>query len=90
MRSESWNRIDITPAGKWPKLVFAPPPGERASNVHVREAGSVAARRNLLFREFLRANDTARDAWGTFKQHLALIARDIYQYGQTKQDQLKS
>ena len=70
--------------GPCPKLVFAPPAGERASNIHVAEAGGEAARRKLLFRDFLRANDTVRDAWGGFKQHLAVMAGDVYQYGQAK------
>jgi GrpB-like predicted nucleotidyltransferase (UPF0157 family) len=84
VRPEAWNRVEISFGVKWQKLVFAPPPGERASNVHVREAASETAQRNLLFRDFLRANDMARDAWGAFKQQLALIATDIHQYGQIK------
>jgi GrpB-like predicted nucleotidyltransferase (UPF0157 family) len=48
------------------------------------EAASEAARRKLLFRDFLRANDTARDSWSDFKQRLAAMASDIYQYGQAK------
>ena len=84
VRPEPWNRTESSHGRQWAKLVFAPPIGERASNVHVRENGSEAARRNLLFRDFLRANDTARAAWGDFKQHLALISPGIYQYGQTK------
>jgi hypothetical protein len=50
----------------------------------VRESRSETARRNLLFRDFLRANAAARDASGDFKQQLALIAQDVYQYGQVK------
>lgn len=84
LRPESWNRAEITPAGRCPKLVFAPPQGGRASNIHVVEAGCEAARRKLLFRDFLRADDAARDAWSGFKQHLAAMAADIYQYGQAK------
>jgi GrpB-like predicted nucleotidyltransferase (UPF0157 family) len=84
LRPEPWNRAEPTPAGPCPKLVFAPPEGERASNIHVVEAASEAARRKLLFRDFLRANDTARDAWSDFKQRLAAMAGDIYQYGQAK------
>jgi len=84
LRPEPWNRAEPTPAGPCPKLVFAPPEGERASNIHVVEAASEAARRKLLFRDFLRANDTARDAWSDFKQRLAAMASDIYQYGQAK------
>lgn len=48
------------------------------------EAASEAARSKLLFRDFLRAHDAARDAWGDFKQRLATMAADIYQYGQAK------
>jgi len=84
LRPEPWNRAEPTPGGPCPKLVFAPPEGERASNVHVVKAGSEAARRKLLFRDFLRANDMARDAWSDFKERLAAMASDIYQYGQAK------
>jgi GrpB-like predicted nucleotidyltransferase (UPF0157 family) len=84
LRPEPWNHVEATPGGPCPKLVFAPPEGERASNIHVLEAASEAARRKLLFRDFLRAHDTARDAWSDFKQHLAAMTTDIYQYGQAK------
>jgi GrpB-like predicted nucleotidyltransferase (UPF0157 family) len=84
LRPEPWNRAEPTPAGPCPKLVFAPPAGERASNIHVLAAASEGARSKLLFRDFLRAHDTARDAWGDFKQRLAAMATDIYQYGQAK------
>lgn len=79
LRPEPWNRIDLVGA-RWPKLVFAPPVGERASNVHVRQANSAAVRRNLLFRDFLRADEVARNAWGNFKRRLAQSATDIYDY----------
>ncbi len=84
LRPEPWNRVEVTAGTRWPKLVFAPPIGERASNVHVRETASANARRNLLFRDFLRADDPARNAWGDFKQRLAHSATDIYEYGQIK------
>jgi GrpB-like predicted nucleotidyltransferase (UPF0157 family) len=84
LRPEPWNRAEATPGGLCPKLVFAPPQGERASNIHVLEAASEAARRKLLFRDFLRAHDAARDAWSDFKQRLAPMATSIYQYGQAK------
>ncbi|MGA9309728.1 MAG: GrpB family protein [Pseudonocardiaceae bacterium] len=84
LRPEPWNRVEVTAGTQWPKLVFAPPIGERATNVHVRESDSATARRNLLFRDFLRANDPARNAWGDFKQRLAHSATNIYDYGQIK------
>jgi GrpB-like predicted nucleotidyltransferase (UPF0157 family) len=63
LRPEPWNRVEVTPNGSCPKLVFAPPEGERASNIHVLEAACEAAQRKLLSRDFLRANDPARHAW---------------------------
>jgi GrpB-like predicted nucleotidyltransferase (UPF0157 family) len=76
--------VEAAPGGPCPKLVFAPPVGERASNIHVLAAASEAVRGKLLFRDFLRANDPARDAWGDFKQRLASMTADLYQYGQAK------
>jgi GrpB-like predicted nucleotidyltransferase (UPF0157 family) len=55
----------------WDKLLFGPPASERPSNVHVRVVGSPNERYALLFRDFLRANDRARDLWGSFKKRLA-------------------
>ncbi|MGH3672365.1 MAG: GrpB family protein [Pseudonocardiaceae bacterium] len=85
LRPEPWNHIEITAGRQWPKLVFAPPVGERAANVHVRETSSATARRNLLFRDFLRADRTARHAWTTFKQRLAQVVTNLADYGQLKQ-----
>jgi GrpB-like predicted nucleotidyltransferase (UPF0157 family) len=68
---------DHVPAGwegdesAWDKLLLGPPAGDRASSVHVRVTGSPNERYALLFRDFLRANDRARDLWGIFKQRLA-------------------
>jgi GrpB-like predicted nucleotidyltransferase (UPF0157 family) len=55
----------------WDKLLFGPSAGERPSNIHVRVAGAPNERYALLFRDFLRANDRARDLWGSFKERLA-------------------
>lgn len=85
LRPELWNRAEVSDGWSWPKLVFAAPAGERAANVHVRQAASGAARRNLLFRDFLRSEEGARTAWGSFKQRLAQTATDLYDYGQIKQ-----
>lgn len=84
LHPERWNRVEVTAATQWQKLAFAPPIGERAANVHVRETASATARRNLLFRDFLRADDPARNACGDFKQRLAHSVTDIYDYGQIK------
>ena len=60
LRPEPWNRVGVAPGGSCPKLVFAPPKGERASNIHVLEAACEAAQRKLLFRDFSRTHDSAR------------------------------
>jgi hypothetical protein len=48
LRPEPWNRAEPTPGGPCPKLVFAPPQGGRASNIHVVKAASEAARRKFV------------------------------------------
>ena len=59
--------------GEWDKLVLGPPQGHRSSNVHVRAAGSANERYALLFRDYLRADPAAREAWGEFKARLAAV-----------------
>ncbi len=84
-RPESWNRVDVYAGQTHPRLVFAPPPGGRSCNIHVRPVGAPNARHMLLFRDFLRANETARLAWGAFKARLAESVPDLFDYGQIKQ-----
>jgi dephospho-CoA kinase len=52
--------------------------------VHVRVAGAANARYPLLFRDYLRADTTARDVWAVFKIRLAEIAENIDEYVDTK------
>jgi predicted RNase H-like nuclease/GrpB-like predicted nucleotidyltransferase (UPF0157 family) len=84
LRPEPWNRDEVTDGVSHPKLVFAPPEGGRAVNVHVRIAGGRNVRYALLFRDFLRADPSSREAWGAFKSRLAETVGDIYDYGQIK------
>lgn len=89
-RSAPWHFRDHIPVDwvgnpeEWSKLVFTPPGTSRPSNVHVRRSGSPNERYALLFRDFLRANDEARDAWGRFKTQLAMATRDLSAYGAVK------
>ncbi|MGA8113144.1 MAG: GrpB family protein [Actinocatenispora sp.] len=83
-RPEPWNRTETSAGREYRKLVFAPPVGARSCNVHVRESGGGNARYALLFRDFLRADDDARRAWGAFKQRLARSVPDLMDYGQIK------
>jgi dephospho-CoA kinase len=66
------------------KLVFAPPVGARACNVHIRLHDGPNTRCALLFRDFLRADERARRGWGAFKQRLAQSVPDLLDYGQVK------
>lgn len=84
LRPEAWNRTEITAGHEYRKLVFAPPIGARACNVHIRRHGELNARFALLFRDYLRANPAAREAWGAFKQRLAATVTDLADYGQIK------
>ncbi|MFI6942640.1 GrpB family protein [Streptomyces sp. NPDC050418] len=83
-RPEPWNRSEVSSGLHLPKLVFAPPVGARRCNVHLRVAGGAGARFALLFRDYLRADETAREAWGAFKQRLAVSVTDAPDYGQIK------
>ncbi|MFE7356375.1 GrpB family protein [Streptomyces sp. NPDC057543] len=83
-RPEPWNRIEVSGGQRCHKLVFAPPIGARSCNVHLREGSGPNARFALLFRDYLRADEDARRAWGAFKQRLALSVPDLLDYGQIK------
>jgi GrpB-like predicted nucleotidyltransferase (UPF0157 family) len=83
-RPESWNRIEISGGEECEKLVFAPPVGGRSCNIHVRIKNGPNVRQNLLFRDYLRANERSRKAWGDFKSRLAQSVTDIFAYGQIK------
>jgi len=83
-RPEPWNREDRIGEERFAKAVFAPPVGERPVNVHVRLEGSPNARYALLFRDFLRADEAARRAWGGLKAAVAEVAPDLLSYGSVK------
>lgn len=84
-RPERWNCVEVDGGHEWPKLVYGSPAGQRAINVHVRLQSSSTARRNLLFRNFLRTDTAARQAWGDFKRTLADITQNLDAYGRAKQ-----
>ncbi len=90
LRPGGWNRQDHIPQGwrgarsGWEKLVFGPPDAERPSNVHVRVRGRPNERYALLFRDYLRADERARQAWGEFKRRLARQVNDLSAYGRIK------
>lgn len=83
-RPEPWNRTEVSFGQACDKLVFAPPIGERLTNIHLRRADTPNTRFALLFRDYLRADLAARDAWGAFKQRLAQSVPDLADYGQIK------
>ncbi|OKJ67474.1 hypothetical protein AMK30_31660 [Streptomyces sp. CB02460] len=84
LRPEPWNQMEITGGQECRKLVFAPPVGARRCNVHLRREGGANTRYALLFRDYLRTDTVARQAWGAFKQRLALSVPDLAAYGQIK------
>jgi GrpB-like predicted nucleotidyltransferase (UPF0157 family) len=56
---------------QWRKLYFRPPAAQRATNLHVRQAGRANQRYALLFRDYLRADPGAAQAYRQVKQALA-------------------
>jgi GrpB-like predicted nucleotidyltransferase (UPF0157 family) len=83
-RPEPWNRSEVSSGARCRKLVFAPPAGARRCNIHLREGAGPNARYALLFRDYLRADEPARRAWGAFKQRLSLSVPDLADYGRIK------
>lgn len=83
-RPEPWNNEETSFGTKCEKLVFAPPIGGRACNVHVRVEGEPNARFALLFRDYLRANEDVRIVWGEFKTRVSVEVPDLARYGQIK------
>ncbi len=84
---DAWDHVPPGRVGepdRWLKLFASPPRGERPANVHVRVAGSPNERFALLFRDFMRANDDARDAWALFKIELAKISPTVQDYVEVK------
>jgi dephospho-CoA kinase len=83
-RPEPWNQVDVIGEREFPKAVYAPPPGARAVNVHVRVDGSGSARYALLFRDFLCSDADARATWAGFKLCVAPAVGQLAPYGQIK------
>lgn len=83
LSSGDWNHRDHVPAtwtgerSAWNEFTFGSANGERPSNIHVRVGGSPNERYALLFRDFLRADDRARQSWGAFKRSLAAEVEDV-------------
>jgi GrpB-like predicted nucleotidyltransferase (UPF0157 family) len=83
-RPEPWNQQEISFGIACRKQVFAPPPGGRACNIHVRVHGGPGVRYALLFRDYLTADTDAAGDWGRFKIRLAQSVTDLASYGQIK------
>ena len=83
-RPEPWNNREVSFGTACSKMVFAPPVGERACNVHIRIDGAPNAQMALLVRDFLRADADVRRAWAQFKVLVAEQVGDLDLYGQIK------
>ena len=68
---------------QWQKIYYRTEGAEPRVHVHVREAGRRNQRYALLFRDYLRANRVARDAYGSFKRTLADIVGEYSSEGGT-------
>lgn len=68
----------------WDQLFFREPEGGRPVHLHVREAGTAAARVALLLRDFLRADAMACAQYGALKLGLATHVKDERAYADLK------
>ena len=75
---------DDSDDAEWRKLFFAPAPGRRRTNVHVREIGRRNWRYALLFRDYLRAHSAAAAGYAEFKRRLAVLPIDSGTYADVK------
>lgn len=69
------------PGADWEKQFFHASPEMRETHIHVRVVGRPNWRYALLFRDYLRANPQARDAYAELKRRLAAhpgMTRDEY------------
>lgn len=78
---EGVNRDHVPPGRddapvEWSKLLFSPPPGQRRTNLHVRQVGRANQRYALLFRDYLRADAQSAGAYGQIKVALARLHPD--------------
>jgi GrpB-like predicted nucleotidyltransferase (UPF0157 family) len=83
-RPEPWNQEETSFGTVCHKQVFAPAPGGRPCNIHVRVHGGPNVRYALLFRDYLTADREAASGWGRFKMRLAQSVTDLADYGQIK------
>jgi len=56
---------------EWAKWFFLTPPGMRKVNLHIRQRGRANQRYPLLFRDYLRAQPAAAEAYARVKTALA-------------------
>ena len=81
-----WDDItgDHLPPGRtdapeeWSKLYFSAPPGQRRTNLHIRQAGRANQRYALLFRDYLRADPNVTRAYAQVKEALARLHPDDF------------
>jgi GrpB-like predicted nucleotidyltransferase (UPF0157 family) len=72
------------PPEDWAKLFFAPRPGGRRANLHVRVEGRANQRYALLFRDYLRAHPAATAAYGELKRRLVALGLEVGVYADVK------
>jgi GrpB-like predicted nucleotidyltransferase (UPF0157 family) len=68
----------------WRKLLFKNPPALRRAHIHVRVQGAPNQRYALLFRDYLRAQPAAAQAYGELKRRLAAALADPADYPEVK------
>ena len=84
-RGEWWDEPVAAPGGRAAKAFAANADPDRAVNCHVRPADSPSVRESLAFRDALRADPSAREAYAMLKKGLASRRwRSVVEYAEAK------
>ena len=71
--------------GAWPKRFHGAADPARPAHIHVREVGSPGWRWALLFRDWMRADPAAREAYAAEKARLAAAGLGVSAYAEAKE-----
>jgi dephospho-CoA kinase len=80
-----WTDIDRGSGGEWPKRMHGSSDPGRVAHVHVREAGSAGWRWALLFRDWMRADESARAEYAELKRRLVHQGLSTTAYAEAKE-----
>ncbi len=80
-----WSDFDSGSQGEWPKRMLGSSDPARVAHIHVREVDSEGWRWALMFRDWMRADATARAEYAAEKHRLAATTSSVSEYADAKE-----